>query len=207
MYRTSVLREIKGFDKYNITEDLEIAYRIHKHGYKIENCAEAKVYTVLPPTFKQIYVQRRRWYSGAIQTLAKHKDMMFHKKYGFFGILVPYNYLLTFTGLGVFFMSTYLLFKNIFNNLWSMQYTGINIIQRLKDFNFDILAVGNISFIGTSSLVIGLLLLVIGLKFARKKLRVRKLSIIAFPLMFFYYQIWWIGSIIKVVRGKKIKWR
>src|SRR3989338_5489127 len=38
IYRKSMLENIGYFDKGNITEDLEIAYRIHKYGYKIRNC-------------------------------------------------------------------------------------------------------------------------------------------------------------------------
>jgi len=207
MYRKSVLKEIGGFDTQNITEDLEIAYRIHKAGYIIENCSEAKVYTIIPPTFKEIYIQRRRWYSGAIQTLHKHRDMMFKKKYGFFGFLVPYNYLLTITGLAVFFTSLYLLGKKTFNFISSLQYTGFNIIQWLKDINFDYRSLGNISFIGTSSLFIIMTILIISLIVARKNLSKRKLGIVAFPAMFFLYQIFWTGAIINIIRRKKIKWR
>lgn len=207
IYRKSVLEEINGFDVDNITEDLEIAYRIHKHGYMIDNCAEAKVYTVIPPTFRQIYVQRRRWYSGAIQTLVKHRKMMFKRKYGFFSFMVPYNYLLTVFGLSVFFMSTYLIFKNLFNDLWALQYTGLNLLERIQHFNIDLLALGNVSIISLSSLAISLGLLLFGMKMAGKSIKSKKLSVIAFPLMFFLYQIWWIGSVISVIRGKKIKWR
>ena len=69
IFRRSMLKEIGGFDAHNITEDLEIAYRIHKAGYRIENCMETKVRTYTPPTFNKLYIQRKRWYSGAILTL------------------------------------------------------------------------------------------------------------------------------------------
>ena len=190
VYRKKVLDEIGGFDIENITEDLEIAYRIHKHGYKIENCIDAKVYTYVPETFRQLYVQRRRWYSGAVQTLAKHRKMLLNKDHGFFGFMIPYMGL-----------------SDLVQNIMYFQYTDFNFWQQLMRFDFDILAIGNISFIGASSLIMGIVLLLVGIKTASKKLRTKKLGIIAYPLMYFVYQIFWIGSIIAVIRGKKIKWR
>jgi len=62
-YRKKVLKEIGGFDPNNVTEDHEIAYRLHRSRYKIKNCIEAKVHTALPETFRGLYVQRRRWWS------------------------------------------------------------------------------------------------------------------------------------------------
>ena len=60
VYRKKILVEIGGFDVDNITEDMEIAYRIQKKRYRIENCMDAKVYTIIPPTFSKLLVQRKR---------------------------------------------------------------------------------------------------------------------------------------------------
>lgn len=207
VYRKKVLDEIGGFDVKNITEDLEIAYRIHKYGYKIDNCVEAKVSTFVPDTFKQLYVQRKRWYSGAIQTLYKHRKMLLKKKHGFFSFVIPYNFLLIFLGLVMFLTSVYMVIKDFVRNITYLQYTNVNFWTRLTNFHFDFLALGNISFIGTSSLILGIVLLLIGLRIAKKNMLQRKLGIIGYPLLFFIYQIFWIGSIIAVIRGKKIKWR
>jgi poly-beta-1,6-N-acetyl-D-glucosamine synthase len=97
IYRADVLRKIGGFDITNITEDLEVAYRIHKAGYTIVNCMETKVETICPPTFKAIYNQRKRWYGGALQTLSQHRDVMFSRKYGMLGFFLPFNYFLIFS--------------------------------------------------------------------------------------------------------------
>jgi len=207
VYRKKVLDEIGGFDVTNITEDLEIAYRIHKHGYKIDNCVEAKVSTFVPDTFKQLYIQRRRWYSGAIQTLYKHKKMLLKKKHGFFSFMIPYNYLLIFLGMVMFLTSVYMGIKDFIKTMFYLQYTNINLWYRITHFQFDFLAFGNISFIGASSLILGIVLLLIGLRIAKKNMLQRKLGIIGYPLLFFIYQIFWIGSVIAVIKGKKVKWR
>lgn len=207
VYRKSVLQEIGGFDEDNITEDLEVAYRIHKGGYKIENCMEGRVKTIAPETFKEIYVQRRRWYSGAIQTLMKHKKMLFKKKFGAFGFVMPYNYILIFLGLTLFLASMYLGLSNSLDGLLHFQYTNFNFFERMFDWEFDILAMGRVSIIGMTSFIAGIGIMILGLILSKKKMRTKKLGIIGYPLLFFLYQIFWIGAIISVIRGKKVKWR
>jgi cellulose synthase/poly-beta-1,6-N-acetylglucosamine synthase-like glycosyltransferase len=207
MYRTSTLKKIGGFDKDNIVEDLEIAYRIHKAGYRIDNCLEAKVYTTIPPTFKKIYVQRRRWYSGALLTLIQHRKMMFKNKYGFFSYMMPYNYLVVMLGLTLFFASTYLGLKNLIQLVAHFQYSHFDLWQRLSNIRFDVLNFNTVSLVGFSALAFSIIMLLLGIKMARKSIQKKLRAIIFFPIMYFMYQIFWIGSILVVIRGKKIKWR
>ena len=207
IYRKKVLIEIGSFDVNNITEDLEIAYRIQKQGYKIRNCMEAKVKTITPPTFKEIYAQRKRWYSGAIHTLIQHRDIVFNKKLGLFGFFIPYNYTLVFLGLMLFMVSTFMGLSNLFEQLWFFKYTHFNFLDRIFDFDFDLLRLSAVSFIGFSSLLAAILIMVAGLKFTNKEFKTKKIGMLAYPFIFFLYQIFWTGAIIAVLRGKKIKWR
>ncbi len=207
IYRRSLLAEIGCFDPTNITEDHEIAYRIHKHGYAIANCLEAKVYTLTPDTFKGIYVQRRRWYSGALQTVFQHRDVLFNKKLGLFGYFTPFNYLLISSGMIIFYTSTYLGLSHLLENLWYYHYTNFNFFEHFWEFHFDILRFGRISMIGLSALVFTVLLMFTGLWFSKKPFATKKLGMLGFPLMFFLYQIFWTGAMIAVLRRKKITWR
>jgi cellulose synthase/poly-beta-1,6-N-acetylglucosamine synthase-like glycosyltransferase len=207
IYRKSLLKKIGGFDVNNITEDLEIAYRIHKAGYKIDNCMEARVYTILPPTFKKIYVQRRRWYSGAILTMLEHRSMLFKRKHGVFSFMIPYNYFLIAIGLLLFMMSVFLSLKKSINDILQFQYTDLDFWNRITDWKFDILNYSTVSLVGWSAFILSFVVLLIGLRLANKSIKRRKVAILAFPLMYFLYQIFWIGSVIAVLKGKKVRWR
>lgn len=207
IYRKSVLKEIGGFDPNSVTEDSEIAYRIHKHHYKIDSCMEAKAYTILPPTFRKITVQRKRWYSGAIQTLVKHRDMLFNRKYGAFGYFVAFNYILIFLGIALFLTTSYLGLHRAVDSALYFKYTDINIIERLQDFRFDILTMSRATVLGLLSLVFTMFVLVTGLLLTKTRCANRKLSIMAWPLMFFLYQFFWLISVAAVLTGRKIKWR
>ena len=207
IYRRDMLMEIGGFDEKNIVEDLEIAYRIHKAKYKIKNCMEAKVETILPENFKGLYIQRKRWYSGSVHTFFQHKNMLLKSRFGHFSFFMPLNHMLIFFGLLLFFFTTYLGITNIVENLTFFYYTDFNFWEKFLRYEFDILAMGKLSLLGLSAFIGSVMLMVLGLKFSRVEYKKNKLGILGFPLMFFLYQIFWIGSYASLFKGKNIKWR
>jgi cellulose synthase/poly-beta-1,6-N-acetylglucosamine synthase-like glycosyltransferase len=87
-YRKSVLDKLGGFDEKNLTEDMEIALRMQRHGYKIRACHETQVWTEAPDTLPKLYRQRLRWYRGGVMNVLKYIDMFFNPKYGDFGLFI-----------------------------------------------------------------------------------------------------------------------
>ncbi|MFH1391775.1 MAG: glycosyltransferase [Candidatus Diapherotrites archaeon] len=95
LYRKSILKEIGGFDEKNITEDMEIAFRIRKYGGRIVTCIEAHIYTEVPTTLKQLFRQRVRWYRGKFFNTVKYSEMLFNPKFGEFGMFTfPFSVIL-----------------------------------------------------------------------------------------------------------------
>ncbi len=208
LYRASVLKEIGGFDPNNITEDHEIALNIIKHGYLIENTMNAEVFTTSPDTFKSLYVQRKRWYTGSLLTFVQHKDMMLKPKYGLIGFLLPYNYSLILAGFVMVGVSLYLILKNTYNSLSSYYLTNFNFFAHWNPIkNFDIYNYGQVEILSILSLVITFAILFIGLKLTKTSIRKKLKAIIFFPLLFFMYQIFWFVSYYNAIVGRKVKWR
>ena len=87
LYRKKALLSLGGYDEHNLCEDLDIALRLHKAGYKIKACHETMVRTDVPETLPQLYKQRLRWYRGGAANMIKHVDL-FDPKYGQFGLFV-----------------------------------------------------------------------------------------------------------------------
>lgn len=205
IYRKSVLNEINGFDVNNITEDLEIAYRIHKSGYKIANCMNTCVRTITPHNFKGLYRQRRRWYSGALLTLWQHKDIMLRKKTGLFGYFIPFNYALITCGLGLFLLSLYLSLSNITRYLSFYSLTNYNFFSNFL-WEFDVLNISIFVFFGIFGIIGMIVLVTFGLS-ATKNSKKRKISIyFGYFLLFFLYQFFWLSSFFLVLFKKKIRW-
>ncbi|MBT3405746.1 glycosyltransferase [Candidatus Woesearchaeota archaeon] len=206
MYRKSMLNEIGGYDETNITEDHEIAFRVNKSKYNIENCIDARVYTILPRTFKQLYVQRRRWYSGAIQTFMKHRKMMFKKESGFFGVYIPFHYTLIILGLFTFLASIYLSISRFIREILYYQYTGFNFFDHFS-LSLDPLMYGRVNLLGTSLVAAAMILMIVGIIVTRRKFRNYNLGLIGFPLLFILYQVYWGSAIWNAINNKKVKWR
>lgn len=82
IFRKKVFDDLGPYRKAHNTEDQEIALRMQEHGYKIEHCPDAYVYTVSPNTVPKLYRQRKRWIYGFIKNAVDYRRLFFRKKYG-----------------------------------------------------------------------------------------------------------------------------
>jgi cellulose synthase/poly-beta-1,6-N-acetylglucosamine synthase-like glycosyltransferase len=90
-FRREVINEVDGFVEGFIGEDLELTWRVHRAGYRINFRPRALVYAEVPSTPKGLWRQRVRWTRGLIQTLRLHHDMLFTSRYGLLGWYLPIN--------------------------------------------------------------------------------------------------------------------
>ncbi len=70
-FRASALREIGGWDPYNVTEDADIGFRLAARGYRLDVIALPTLETA-PLSLRAWRPQRARWVKGHMQTLAVH---------------------------------------------------------------------------------------------------------------------------------------
>jgi len=132
MYRKNSLQQIKNernyiFDIRSITEDYELTLALKKYGWKISSSRKIKAYTDVPLNIKELYTQRKRWSTGGIIDLLKHKVNKYTRN--------DFLYLLTY--LLISFLQMYLV---------------IDLIQTKFSFNFYFL-IFNIAFILINNLV------------------------------------------------------
>lgn len=66
-FRVDVLREIGGWDSYNVTEDADLGYRLARQGWRAEVIG-APTYEEAPVTVGAWRRQRTRWIKGHLQT-------------------------------------------------------------------------------------------------------------------------------------------
>ncbi len=123
IYRTKILKQISGFDENNVTEDIEIAWRLLHLGYKIRMAPDAEVFTRAPVSLKNWWRQRMRWNIGGMQTTMKYKFTLFKQGLGSLGtFVVPFfslSYILSIIGIGFFF---YVLFNSLLNFMQFLRY-------------------------------------------------------------------------------------
>jgi cellulose synthase/poly-beta-1,6-N-acetylglucosamine synthase-like glycosyltransferase len=206
VYRRSMLKEIGGFDEHNITEDLEIAYRIHKVGYIIENTTQRKVITYCPATLQKLYVQRKRWYSGAILTLWQHKSIFFDSRAGLFRYFIPFNYSLIFLGIILLIYTSYIGISNLVKQIMLYSHTGFNFFSHLT-FNFDPFSISIFSFFGVSATLLTVLFVMVGMSLSKKSLSKKITGFFGYLFIFFLYSFFWVASMVNVALRRKAKWR
>ncbi len=70
-FRTAVLRQVGGWDPYNVTEDADLGIRLHRLGYRC-GALSSTTYEEAPARFRPWLKQRTRWYKGWMQTWLVH---------------------------------------------------------------------------------------------------------------------------------------
>jgi cellulose synthase/poly-beta-1,6-N-acetylglucosamine synthase-like glycosyltransferase len=138
LYRKDVLLEIGLFDVNNLTQDIEIVWRMLDHGYFARMCLGAKVFSETPKKFRVWWKQRLRWNIGGAQCIIKYKHLVFRK--GMLGaFILPFfsaNLFIGLFGLGLFI---YLIVKRVLVLYLSTKYSiyASATIVRLQELNFS----------------------------------------------------------------------
>ena len=93
-FRRKVMNAIGGIDTDTITEDFDFVLKLRKTGYKVVFAQKAIAWTVVPNTFSGWFRQRVRWAYGQLQSIKKHRDLLFNTKYGLRSVLSLFDMLL-----------------------------------------------------------------------------------------------------------------
>ena len=70
-FRLSVLREIGGWDAFNVTEDADLGVRLARRRHRVE-CLTSRTYEEAPLRLGAWLAQRTRWMKGWMQTFVVH---------------------------------------------------------------------------------------------------------------------------------------
>jgi Glycosyl transferase family group 2 len=81
LIRRKLLDDIGGWAEWCVTEDSELALRIHAHGYKSTYVNTAFGQGLIPESFGGYKRQRFRWCYGAIQELRRHFHLLLPKPF------------------------------------------------------------------------------------------------------------------------------
>ncbi|OYT26431.1 MAG: hypothetical protein B6U97_03885 [Candidatus Altiarchaeales archaeon ex4484_96] len=212
LYRKKMLDELRGFDVDNIVEDTEIAYRMQKKGYKIACCLSTYAYTKVPNNIRAFYYQRRRWYSGTIQTILKHRDVFFNRELGNFGMFfMPVNYGSIIIGTFLFISTIFLIGQTLYDYFIYYSLIDFDIIGSLMNYlsnvEFDPLMISIFYFLGISPFIMNALINFFAIRKMGESFRELFFGFICFLFFFIPYNTLWIICAYMVARNKNIKWR
>ncbi len=91
VFHRETVVEAGGFAHDTVTEDMDLVVQLHhwaaknKRRIRMSFTSDPVCWTECPATLKMLGKQRRRWQMGLCQTLLKHAEMLFNRKYGLVG--------------------------------------------------------------------------------------------------------------------------
>ena len=105
MFRRQDFIEAGGYAHDTVGEDMEVVTRMHRtlrergEDYRITFVPDPIAWTEVPATLRVLRRQRDRWHRGLMDTLVRHRKMLFNPSYGTVGLLaMPYFFLFEFLG-------------------------------------------------------------------------------------------------------------
>ena len=209
IFRKKVFSDLGPYRHAHNTEDMEIAFRMQKNHYKIDQCNDAYVYTNVPKTVRKLFRQRLRWIYGFINNTIDYRDVIFRRKYGNFstftlpvGLLCIFAVSFTF-GKIIYNFANFISFK-----IMELKTVGFSLAAKMSDFDAF--------FINTQSIMIFIIFLyffvtlsvVLGRKMAEGRWRV-SLNILSFFFIFsFVGPLWLMKAVYNTIISRRMpSWR
>ena len=209
-YRRSVIEKLGGFRHGYQTEDMEMALRIQRHGYVIENAPRARVYTKAPSTLFRLVKQRTRWTSGFLRNvLDDYRDLIGNRAHGVLGMLVlPLGVLAIGSGILLFLVALYTFSRNLSSAIALRE--GIPLSYALLphgSFDWFYLPTSGLLLIGIAMVAVSISLIAYAKRLSRTPGKLG-LGLVSYLLFYgFVVPLWLIRATADVALGKKRAWR
>lgn len=208
IFKKKVFDDLGPYRKAHNTEDMEIAYRMQKNGYKIEQCNDAYIYTNTPPTVKKLYRQRLRWIYGFINNTLDYRSLLFRKKYGNFSLFTVPSGIVSIVGVTYLFgrfiyESGHFLYEKI------IYYQAVGADFSIKSPTFDTFFINTQSALFVTFILYSLVFtsMILGRRIAQKRTLVSLDMIYFFVIYSVVAPFWLLKAIYNTIISKKPSWR
>ena len=206
IFRKKVFDDLGPYRKAHNTEDQEIALRMHEHGYKIDHCPDAYVYTIGPNTVPKLYRQRLRWIYGFIKNAFDYRRLLFKKKYGHLAFFTIPSGIVSI--ISVVFL-TYFIVKNLvhFVTVKIEQWSAVG-ISGIPSVHFEWFFVNTKAMVFISIVLYGMVVLslLIGRSMAEGKFRFSIDVVYFFVVYSIVAPFWLLKAIWNAIRSKESSW-
>lgn len=105
VFDRKIVLAVGGYDRKTVGEDMELIVRMRKYmeerkePYEVITIPDPLCWTEAPETREVLRKQRNRWMRGTMETLWKHRRLIFNPKYGKLGMIsLPYWLFFEFLG-------------------------------------------------------------------------------------------------------------
>ncbi len=208
VFKKKVFDDLGPYRKAHNTEDMEIAYRMQKNGYKIEQCNDAYIYTNTPKTVKKLFKQRVRWIYGFINNTIDYRRLIFKKKYGHFSFFtVPAGVISIISATYLFGRMIHQFSEGARSKILALQTTGIYIPEDMYNFDLYFFNTGILLFVTVILFVLLITSIIIG-KWMSEDRRLSPLNILYFIVIYSVVAPFWLmKAVYNTIFAQKPSWR
>ncbi len=209
IFRREVFHKLGNYKHAHNTEDIEIALRMQKNGFKIAHAHSAIVHTVPPKTIRKLMKQRVRWSYGFIKNAVDYRDMFFNRKYGNLGVFVlPMAGISLFSIISVAFVSLFHFVNQAINQYVKIQTVGLNLnFSKLFSFDWFYINTQIISLITLATFIGTLTMILASRKMSEGKTKINMDLVYYFTLYTLLAPIWMAKAAFNAIFSIKTTWR
>lgn len=208
IFRKKVFDDLGPYKHAHNTEDMEIAYRMQRHGYKIDHCNDAFVHTNTPTTLRKLYRQRLRWNYGFLNNTIDYRDLIFKGKYGNFALFTLPVGLLS-------ILSICVLFGRILWNIGDFLYQKFLVYQTVgfeypaHAFNFDFFFINTQAYMLLNIMIYSSVVFAIlfGSRMVENKWRMSKEVLYFLPVFSLIAPFWFLKALWNTILNKTPMWK
>lgn len=214
LYRRELVERLGGFRFGHQTEDMEMALRIQRSGYRIESAHTARVFTKVPSSVPKLIKQRTRWTTGFLRNVMnEYRDLVGNPQHGALGVIVlPLGFLAIMGGILMFFLVLYQLIKQAITTYLvthgvPLDYTLSTLVPRLDNLDWFYAPITLFSLVAVVAMLGTVAFILVG-KSISKTPGTSGAGVIGY--MFVYGLIapfWLIRSVADVAIGSYRSWR
>lgn len=208
-YRPEVFEKIGAFRHGHLTEDMEMALRMQRAGYRIENAIRARVYTKAPATFGKLFKQRVRWITGFLRNvLYDYRDLIGNQRHGALGLIIlPISLISIVFAIFIFVSIVIQIVKNSLGVLSIIGEVPLTYIFTHYPLHW-LYAPYSVSIVlGVVLMSIVLLLVTVGKRASQTPGALLPNVLLYVGLYTFLSPLWLMRSVADVTRGAKNTWR
>lgn len=209
-YRREIIEKVGGFRHGYQTEDMEMALRLQREGYAIENAPRARVYTKAPNTLFGLIKQRTRWTTGFLRNvLIDYRNLIGSRRHGALGMIVlPLGIVSIGSSILVFFTMIYLLGKSSFAAFQIR--AGIPLSYSLVphgQFDWFFIPANLFFLLATTAIVTSFSIIVYAKRLSKTPGKIGK-ALVSYLLMYgFIVPMWLMRATADFALGKQRVWR
>ena len=206
VFKMKVFHDLGPYRGAHNSEDMEIAYRMQKHHYKIEHCNDAYVYTNIPPTVFKLYKQRVRWIYGFINNTIDYRKIFFRKEYGNFSIFtVPSGIISIITATYIFCIMLYNILYFFYSNI--IQYKDLGFLDKISSFDPFFIQTSSFVFISIFLYCLVVFSVILGQKIVNGKFKISLEILYSYIVLGIVAPFWLMKAIYNTILHKRPEWK